>query len=117
MTLWFRGSARSCLQFDHRGGTVLPHLWSGPGCTGRPLGRLAPGSLLMPTGRPQRPTLGLAEAEAGYVMDIYDGAAWTEMDIEDLKAEIEHGRTIEEAAEFLCRAVPGASTMSPANVR
>ncbi len=37
-------------------------------------------------------------------MDIYDGAAWTEMDIEDLKAEIEHGRSIEEAAEFLCRA-------------
>jgi len=26
------------------------------------------------------------------------------MDIEDLKAEIEHGRSIEEAAEFLCRA-------------
>jgi hypothetical protein len=37
-------------------------------------------------------------------MDIYDGADWTEMDIEDLKAEIEHGRSIEEAAEFLCRA-------------
>jgi hypothetical protein len=37
-------------------------------------------------------------------MDIYDGAEWTEMDIEDLKAAIEHGRSIEEAAEFLCRA-------------
>jgi hypothetical protein len=24
--------------------------------------------------------------------DIYDGAPWTEMDIEDLKAAIEHGR-------------------------
>ena len=47
---------------------------------------------------------GSAEAEAGYVMDIYDGTDWTEMDIEDLKAEIEHGRSIDEAAEFLCRA-------------
>jgi hypothetical protein len=37
-------------------------------------------------------------------MDIYDGAEWTEMDVEDLKAEIEHGRSIEEAAQFLCRA-------------
>jgi hypothetical protein len=26
------------------------------------------------------------------------------MDIDDLKAEIEHGRSIEEAARFLCRA-------------
>ena len=37
-------------------------------------------------------------------MGIYDGAEWTEMDIEDLKAAIEAGRSIEEAAEFLCRA-------------
>ena len=37
-------------------------------------------------------------------MDIYDGADWTDMDIEDLKAAIEGGATIEEAAEFLCRA-------------
>jgi hypothetical protein len=37
-------------------------------------------------------------------MDIYDGTPWTEMDIEDLKAEIAAGRSIEEAAEFLCRA-------------
>jgi hypothetical protein len=37
-------------------------------------------------------------------MDIYDGAAWTEMDIDDLKAAINHGRSIEDAAEFLCRA-------------
>jgi hypothetical protein len=36
-------------------------------------------------------------------MDIYDGADWTEMDIEDLKASIEGGASIEEAAEFLCR--------------
>jgi hypothetical protein len=36
-------------------------------------------------------------------MDIYDGADWTEMDIEDLKAAIEHCRSIEEIAEFLCR--------------
>ena len=37
-------------------------------------------------------------------MDIYDDAEWTAMDIEDLRAAIEHGRSIEEAAEFLCRA-------------
>jgi hypothetical protein len=37
-------------------------------------------------------------------MDIYDGADWIEMDIEDLKAEIESGRSIEETAQFLCRA-------------
>jgi hypothetical protein len=37
-------------------------------------------------------------------MDIYDGADWTEMDIADLKAAIESGRSIEEAAKFLCRA-------------
>ena len=36
-------------------------------------------------------------------MDTYDGADWTEMDIDDLKASIEHGRSIGEAAEFLCR--------------
>lgn len=37
-------------------------------------------------------------------MDIYDGAEWTAMDVEDLRSEIEHGRSIEEAAQFLCRA-------------
>ncbi len=31
------------------------------------------------------------------------GAEWTEMDIEDLKSAIEHCRSIEEIAEFLCR--------------
>ncbi len=35
--------------------------------------------------------------------DIYDGAPWTEMDTEDLAAAIEHGASIEEAAQFLCR--------------
>jgi hypothetical protein len=40
----------------------------------------------------------------GPVMDIYDDAEWTAMDIEDLRAAIEHGRSIQEAAEFLCRA-------------
>jgi hypothetical protein len=37
-------------------------------------------------------------------MDIYDAADWTEMDLEDLKSEIAAGRSIEEAAAFLCRA-------------
>ena len=36
-------------------------------------------------------------------MDIYDGEPWTEMDLEDLRAELEHGSSIEEAAQFLCR--------------
>lgn len=36
--------------------------------------------------------------------DIYDGADWTDMDLDDLKAAIENGRSIEEAAQFLCRA-------------
>jgi hypothetical protein len=37
------------------------------------------------------------------VTDINDGKRWSEMDVEDLKAFIEEGATIEEAAEFLCR--------------
>ena len=37
-------------------------------------------------------------------MDIYDGADWTDMDIDNLKAAIESGCSIEEAAQFLCRA-------------
>jgi hypothetical protein len=37
-------------------------------------------------------------------MDIYDEEAWTEMDIEDLRAAIEGGATIEQAADLLCRA-------------
>jgi hypothetical protein len=44
-------------------------------------------------------------------MDIYDGADWTEMDIDDLKAAIESralDRSIEEAAE-----VP---SLSPAGI-
>jgi hypothetical protein len=36
-------------------------------------------------------------------MDIYDGADWTEMDIEDLKAAIEGGATVQQAADLLCR--------------
>jgi hypothetical protein len=55
--------------------------------------------------RAERPALGPSQAKAGYVMDIYDGADWTEMDIEDLKAAIEHGDSIEHAAEFLRRSV------------
>jgi hypothetical protein len=31
-------------------------------------------------------------------MDIYDGTDWTEMDIDDLKAAIESGCTIQDAA-------------------
>ena len=35
--------------------------------------------------------------------DIYDGAPWTEMAIEDLRAAVESGSTPEEAAGHLCR--------------
>lgn len=35
--------------------------------------------------------------------DIYSNTEWTEMDVEDLKAAMEHGTSIEEIAEFLCR--------------
>ena len=35
--------------------------------------------------------------------DIYDGAEWTEMDIEDLKSAVAYSRSLEEIAEFLCR--------------
>jgi hypothetical protein len=37
-------------------------------------------------------------------MDIYDGAEWTEMDVDDLEGELKCGRSIIEAAQFLCRA-------------
>jgi hypothetical protein len=36
-------------------------------------------------------------------MGIYDEADWTEMDIEDLRAAIECGASIKEAADLLCR--------------
>jgi hypothetical protein len=36
-------------------------------------------------------------------MDIYDGHPWTEMDLEDLKAALKSGSTIEDAAHHLCR--------------
>ena len=37
-------------------------------------------------------------------MDIYGEAEWTEMDIEDLRAAIEGGASIQQAADLLCRA-------------
>jgi hypothetical protein len=46
--------------------------------------------------------IGAAVSWSDYVIDIYGGADWTEMDIEDLKAAIESGRSIEEVAQFLC---------------
>jgi hypothetical protein len=36
-------------------------------------------------------------------VDINDGKDWSAMDLDDLKAVIEDGGTVEEAAEFLCR--------------
>jgi hypothetical protein len=36
-------------------------------------------------------------------IDIYDCEPWTEMDVEDLTAVLDHGSTIEDAAKHLCR--------------
>jgi hypothetical protein len=35
--------------------------------------------------------------------DICDGVPWTEMDVDDLKAAIDHGCSVEDVAEFLYR--------------
>ena len=35
--------------------------------------------------------------------DLYDGAPWSDIDVNDLRAELERGRSIETVAEFLCR--------------
>ncbi len=35
--------------------------------------------------------------------DLFDGTLWTDGDIKDLKNKIEHGRSLERIAEFLCR--------------
>ena len=35
--------------------------------------------------------------------DIYDGAPWSEMALQDLRDALAHGDTIEEAAVLLCR--------------
>jgi hypothetical protein len=37
-------------------------------------------------------------------MDIYEGAEWTEMYIDDLRPRLNPESSIEEAAQFLCRA-------------
>jgi len=36
-------------------------------------------------------------------IDLYDGAPWTEGDLNDLKAGIARGRSVEEMAALLCR--------------
>jgi hypothetical protein len=36
--------------------------------------------------------------------DTNDGKAWVEMDVEDLRASLKAGKSIEEAASVLCRA-------------
>jgi len=35
--------------------------------------------------------------------DLNDGKPWSEMDIEDLKDAISHGKTLKETMTFLCR--------------
>jgi hypothetical protein len=53
---------------------------------------------------PNAASQSILQAKTRYLMDIYDGAEWTDMDIGYLKAAIEAGISIEEAAQFLCRA-------------
>ena len=48
-------------------------------------------------------------------MDIYDGADWTEMDIDDLKAAIEGGPQLKKPRNF--SAAPTASRTSRANAK
>jgi len=38
------------------------------------------------------------------IVHIYDGEPWSEMDIKDLRLQLEQGISIEEIARFLCRA-------------
>jgi hypothetical protein len=38
------------------------------------------------------------------IVDIYDGEPWSEMDIRDLRLQLEQGNSIEEVAKYLCRA-------------
>lgn len=37
------------------------------------------------------------------IIDIYDGEPWSEMDVKDLRMQLEQGFSIEEIAKFLCR--------------
>jgi hypothetical protein len=47
--------------------------------------------------------VGSVERVGRLVMDIYDGAEWTEMDIEDLKAAIEAALRLKKAEFLLSR--------------
>jgi hypothetical protein len=50
-----------------------------------------------------QPTIIVPQFHYGFP-DIYDGTPWSDEDIADLSAAIEHGSTPEEAAGHLCRA-------------
>jgi hypothetical protein len=45
----------------------------------------------------------MSAASKNETSDIYDGDPWTAMDIDDLKAAIEDGCSVEDVAELLCR--------------
>ena len=38
------------------------------------------------------------------IVDIYDGEPWSEMDIQDLRLQLEQGIRVEAVAKYLCRA-------------
>jgi hypothetical protein len=48
-------------------------------------------------------------------IDANDGEPWSEMDLEDLKASLASGSTIEEAAVHLCRSGTLADVIAKAN--
>jgi hypothetical protein len=61
---------------------------------------------LAPESRHERATVNVAVRNgmrsAGSA-DIYDGAPWTEEDIEEIKNAIAYGSTIDDIAELICR--------------
>jgi hypothetical protein len=61
---------------------------------------------LTPESRRERATVNAAVrngVRSAVSSDVYDGAPWTEEDIEEIKNAIAHGSTIEDIAELICR--------------
>jgi hypothetical protein len=60
-------------------------------------------AFLVPVIARRMPVANWLSTAAGRSPDIYDGAPSTAGDIEDLRAELEHCGSLEDAAELLCR--------------
>jgi hypothetical protein len=60
-------------------------------------------AFLLPVIASRTPLAHWLSASAGETPDIYDGAPWTAGDLEDLKSELEHCGSIQDAAKLLCR--------------